>query len=228
MSRSWPLIAIFVAVLLLPDDSRAERQPALLDTGEDSLARRIEFPELRGDTAATIRCAARIQDNGKMKDNGCASTTPSDQVFIVPVNKAARKARLTSATADGRQREVYFQYRVEFTKKGDDQTINVYPNPGVQENIDAYGADHVAAQRALGKEEWQDVCPERAQFLVWLKAHVAEDGTPSNLSLTHGGGLKPTPRCEEAVLGTASGSLFFPALADGEPVPSTYVEPYGN
>lgn len=222
------LTVVLVGVSLLPDESRAERQAALLSTGEDSLARRIEFPELRGDTTASIRCAARIQTNGKMKDNGCASTTPSDQVFIVPINKAARKARLSPAVADKRNREVYLQYRVEFVKEGDEETIKVYPNPGVQENVEAYGPDHVAAQRTIGKEEWQDVCPERAQFLVWLKAHVAEDGTPSNLSLTHGGGLNPPPRCEEAILATAGESLFFPALADGEPVPSTYVEPYGN
>lgn len=222
-------LTIFVVVLSLsPDESRAERQGALLATGEDSLTQRIEFPELRGDTTATIRCAARIQANGRMKDNGCASTTPSDQVFIAPINKAARKARLTPAVADKRNLEVYLQYRVEFIKKGDDETINVYPNPGVQENVEAYGADHVAAQRAIGKEEWQGICPGRAQYLVWLKAHVAEDGTASNLSLTHGGGLKPPPRCEEAILSSAGNSLFFPALADGEPVPSTYVEPYGN
>jgi hypothetical protein len=222
------LPVILVTLSLWPGESRAERQAALLGTGEDSLAQRIEFPELRGDTTAIIRCAARIQDNGKMKDNGCASTTPSDQVFIVPINKAARKARLTPAVADKRNREVYLQYRVEFIKKGDDQIVNVYPNPGVQENIEAYGVEHVAAQRAIGKEEWQGVCPGSAQYLVWLKAHVAEDGTPSNLSLTHGGGLKPPPRCEEAILSSAASSLFFPALADGEPVPSTYVEPYGN
>jgi hypothetical protein len=222
------LIGLFLILSLASGESRAERTAALPGTGEDSLAKLIEFPELKGDTTAIIRCAARIQDSGKMKDNGCAANSPADQVFIVPINKAAKKARVTPAVADGRPQEVYLQYRVEFIKKGSEQTINVYPNPGVQENVEAYGADHVAPQRAIGKEEWQDVCPARAQYLVWLKAHVAEDGTASNLSLTHGGGLNPTPRCEESILNSAGSSLFFPALADGEPVPSTYVEPYGN
>lgn len=218
----------FAAVVLAPNEGRAERIAALPGSGETSLQELIKFPELKGDTTATIRCAARVEDNGKMKDNGCAATSPADQVFIEPIVKAAKKARLTPAQADGRPMEIYFQYRVEFVKKGDEATVNVYPNPGVQENIEAYGADHVAAQRAIGKEKWQDVCPERAEYLVWLKAHVAEDGTPSNLSLTHGGGIRPTPRCQEAILSSAEASVFFPALADGEPVPSTYVEPYGN
>jgi hypothetical protein len=224
----WFMTLVVVALSLSPGESRAERTAAMLGSGEDSFSRLIKFPELKGDTSAIIRCAARVEASGKMKDNGCAANTPADQIFAVPINKAAKKARMTPAVADGREKDVYFQYRVEFIKKGDEETVNVYPNPGVQENIEAYGADHVAAQRAIGNEEWEDVCPARAQYLVWLKAHVAEDGTPSNLSLTHGGGLKPTPRCEEAILSSAGTSLFFPALADGEPVPSTYVEPYAN
>ncbi|MEX2123236.1 MAG: hypothetical protein WD795_05050 [Woeseia sp.] len=227
MNKVFPLL-IFVALSLAAGESRAERTGAQLGAGEDSLPRRIEFPELKGDTTAIVRCAARVEGSGKMKDNGCAAGTPADQVFIDPINKAAKKARLSPAMADDREKEVYFQYRVEFISKGDERTVNVYPNPGVQENVDAYGADHVAAQRAVGKEEWQDVCPGNAQYLVWLKAHVAEDGTPSNFSLTHGGGLNPSPRCQQAILGAAEASLYFPALADGEPVPSTYVEPYGN
>jgi len=225
---NWSLAVIFLVLSLAPGESRAERTAAMLGAGEDTLPELIEFPELKGDTSAIIRCAARVEESGKMKDNGCAATTPADQIFIEPINKAAKKARLTPAMADGREAKIYFQYRVEFIQKGDEETVNVYPNPGVQENIEAYGADHVAPQRSIGKEEWQDICPERAQYLVWLKAHVAEDGTASNLSLTHGGGLNPTPRCEEAILKSAGSSVYFPALADGEPVPSTYVEPYGN
>src|SRR5690606_40027015 len=57
---------------------------------------------------------------------------------------------------------------------GDEATVNVYPNPGVAENVEAYGADHVAAQRTIGKEEWQDICPERTDYLVWLKARSEE------------------------------------------------------
>lgn len=227
MKKLCSTIAL-AAIVLAPVEGHAERTAALLGSGEDSLQKLIKFPELRGDTTATIRCAARVQDNGKMKDNGCAATSPADHVFTEPINKAARKARLIPAQADGRKMEIYFQYRVEFVKKGDESVVNVYPNPGVQENVEAYGPDHVAAQRAIGKEKWQDVCPERAAYLVWLKAHVSEDGTPGNLSLTHGGGIRPTPRCQEAILESAEASVFFPALSDGEPVPSTYVEPYGN
>lgn len=227
--RLCGLAAASLVLFLLASPSRAERIPALLPEGEESLQALIEFPELKGDTTAVIRCAARVESNGRMRDNGCVANAPADELFIVPINRAARKARLSPAVADGRAMEIYLQYRVEFTKTGDEQTVRVYPNPGVKENIEAYGPEHVAAQRAIGKEEWQDVCPERAQYLVWLKGHVAEDGSQSNLSLTHGAGLSPAPRCRQAILDSVAASVFFPALAeDGEPVPSTFVEPFGN
>jgi hypothetical protein len=133
----WSLAVIFLILSLAPGESRAERMAAMLGTGEDSLPELIEFPELKGDTSAVIRCAARVEDSGKMKDNGCAASSPADQIFIEPINKAAKKARLTPAVADGREAGIYFQYRVEFIKKGDEDTVNVYPNPGVQENIEA-------------------------------------------------------------------------------------------
>lgn len=217
-----------IALAFLSTDALAERSPALFGSGEESLPSLIEFPELKGDTTVTLRCAALVETNGNLDMNGCYAENPADQLFIKAIVEAAEDARAQPAVADGDPQTVYLQYRVRFVKKGDEQTIDVYPNPGVQENIDAYGEGHVAAQRVVGKEHWQDVCPENAAYLVWLKAHVAPDGMASNLSLTHGGGLNPTPRCRQAILDTVSSSLFFPALADGEPVPSTYVEPFGN
>lgn len=222
--RVIPLILLS----LIAADAFAQRTPATLGSGEKSLPALIEFPELKGDTSVTLRCAAIVEPKGNMEMNGCYAENPADQLFIQEIVDAADDARMQPALADGKAQTVYFQYRVQFVKKGGEQTVRVYPNPGVQENIDAYGEEHVAAQRVVGKEKWQEECPKNAAYLVWLKAHVAHNGTMSNPSLTHGGGLNPTPRCRQAILDTASSSLFFPALADGEAVPSTYVEPFGN
>lgn len=227
MRNRLRLIAL-LSTMVFSAAALAERTPALLGTGEDSLASLIEFPELKGDTTAIIRCAAIVEKDGNLDKNGCFAEEAADQLFIEPIVEAAEDARVLPAVADGDEKPVYLQYRVEFIKKGSEQTINVYPNPGVQENIDAYGQDHVAAQRVVGDENWQGECPRNSPYLVWLKAHVGPDGAQSSASLTHGGGLNPTPRCQQAILDTIAGSLFFPALADGEPVPSTYVEPFGN
>ena len=221
-------LIVYVISMSMSVPALAERQPARAAAGKDSLAARIEFPELKGDASAVVRCAARVEDGGDMEENGCYDESPSDRLFIPAINEAARKAKMTPATVDGRAVEVYFQYRVRFEKKGDEQTVTVLENPGVTENVEAYGEDHVAAQRAIGEERWQEACPSRAQYLVWLRAHVAPDGAMSNPSLTHGGGIMPTPRCQQAILETVETSTFFPALRGGEPMPSTYVEPFGN
>lgn len=222
----FPLI--YVLCTSSPALAADDRNPARVGTGEDSLGARIEFPELKGDTTAVLRCAALVQPNGRMKKNGCYVEAPADQIFIEPINKAARKATMIPASAGGSRQEVYFQYRVQFDKKGDTQTVKILENPGIQENVEAYGQDHVAAQRAVGQEAWQKVCPSRAEYLVWLKAHVAPDGTASSFSLTHGSGITPPPRCQQSIIETAESSTFFPALAEDAPVPSTYIEPFGN
>ena len=223
-------LALIIGVFSLAASGvvQAQKQPARVGSGEDSLGSRIEFPELKGDATAIVRCAAQVEDGGDMEKNGCYNESPSDQLFIPAINDAARKARMQPASVDGRGLEIYFQYRVKFEKKGDATTVTVLENPGVTENVEAYGEDHVSAQRAIGEERWQQECPSRAQYLVWLRAHVAPDGIVSNASLAHGGGITPTPRCQQAILETVENSIFFPALDDGQPVPSTYVEPFGN
>lgn len=227
--NNYLCLLVCVLSLLLSGAVLAERQPARAGSGEDSLGQRIEFPELKGDASAVVRCAAQVEDGGDMEKNGCYNEGPSDQLFIPAINEAARKARMIPATVDGRAVEVYFQYRVKFEKKGDETSVTILENPGVIENVEAYGEGHVAAQRAIGEERWQEVCPSRAQYLVWLRAHVAPDGSVSNPSLTHGAGIVPTPRCQGAILETVKESVFFPALdGDGQAVPSTYVEPFGN
>ena len=89
--KKLKLALVFAAVVLAPAEGRTERMAALPGSGEDSLQVLIKFPELKGDTTATIRCAARVEDNGKMKDNGCASTsstmgcTPIRCIFMASI-----------------------------------------------------------------------------------------------------------------------------------------------
>lgn len=222
------LAATLAALLLAAVDAMAERIPATFDHDEAALAAGIELPELRGDAEATLRCAARVTDSGKLKDNGCYIEQPSDEAFIPGINKAAKKARMNPARIDGKSREVYVQYRVRLKRTGEDETVVIYNNPGLLENIEAYGEEHIAAQRTFTDEAWQQECPRRTRFLVWAKAHVAETGEQSSISLLPGNGPPITERCREAIVATLQKSQFTPAYADGEPVPSSFIEPFGN
>ena len=124
--------------------------------------------------------------------------------------------------------DVVFQYRVQFIKKGDEEAIRLVANPGYKENVDAYGVDHVAAQRVWQKETWYSACPRQANFLVLARANVDYDGRPGAASFEHVSGLPITEKCRAALEQNLLNSRFIPAHADGEPVPSTYVEPFGS
>jgi len=206
----------------------AVNTPARFSGGEDGLAQRIEFPEVKGDGKITLRCAAKVRDDGDMDDNGCYLDDNNAGVFMKAINAAARKAKMIPAVIDGKKRDVYVQYRVEFRTADGKNSITIYNNPGVRENVEAYGDDHIAAQRALTRETWQKECPRHTRFLVWAKAHVAPDGEQSNISLAPNEGAPITRDCEQAIIATLAEAGFAPALDGTEPVPSSYVEPFGN
>jgi hypothetical protein len=192
------------------------------------LANRIEFPEMTRDATVMISCFSQIAKNGKMKDTGCFTKDNYDAPFAAAIMKAAKKSTLNPAIIAGDKQKIYLQFQVEFIAKGEDREINLYLNPGYPENVEAYGADHVAAQRVIGKEPWQGICPQRAYFLVAAKAFVGEDGQPGNPSLIRVTGIMPTVDCQNAIKETILQSLFTPAMADGYPVPSTFVETFSN
>jgi len=227
MHRLIPAIA---AALLAGAAAAADgpRTPARFEHEDRALGALIRFPELKGDTTGRLRCASQVSRSGDVEKTGCYLVEQGDQVFITEIVKAAQKARMTPAIIDGRPAAVYVQFRVEMEQKGDERTIRILNNPGLEEMIDAYGQDHVAAQRELTDEDWMRECPRRTPFLVWAKAHVNEAGRQSSISVVPGDGPPVTERCQSAIVATLQESRFTPAFADGEPVPSSFIEPFGN
>lgn len=107
--------------------------------------------------------------------------------------------------------------------------VSIYLNPGYEENVAAYGYDHVAGQRVIGKKEpWNDVCPKRAKYAVWVRAYLSEEGEIGNPTIDHADGVMPTANCQNAIKETVLASKFTPAMADGVPVPSSFIEIFGN
>lgn len=227
MSHSIARIAV-LPTLLLATLAAAERLPATFEHPDKSLQSLIEFPELRGDTSATLLCASQVSSSGKMKENGCYVNAAGDEVFIKAIVTAAKKARMTPARIDGKAIPVYVQYRVEFKKAGDEQLVRIMNNPGLEENVEAYGDEHIAAQRGLTSEQWLKICPKQVHFSVLAKAHVAADGKQSSIGISPGDSVSITARCTDAIMSTLRESTFTPAYADGEAVPSSFIEPFGN
>lgn len=195
---------------------------------EKSIFKFVAFPDVKGDVTVTMGCAAIATNSGKLKDNLCFLQNDFDQAFAASMFEASKKARIVPASIAGREKSVYLQYRVVFIKKGERMGVQMVVNPGVDENVEEYGNDHIAAQRVIGKEKWQKVCPKSAGYQVIARAHVNEMGKASNISLSHGGGIVPPVACQDAIIRNIAESEFIPAFADGVAVPSTYAEPFSN
>ena len=52
-----------------------------------------------------------------------------------------------------------------------------------KENVDAYGINHIGAQRIIGAEIWQKHCPKFNQYNLLTKTHVNSEGSASNASI---------------------------------------------
>jgi hypothetical protein len=215
---------------LVPFPAWAQSIPASFNVAEEkrSFADLLVFPDISGDVSIMMMCASQIATSGKMTETGCMIRNNGEVVFGKTIQAAAKKARVMPAQINRKEYKVYLQFRVEFVKEGDSKRINVWSNPGDAENIEAYGNEYIAAQRVIGKEPWMKVCPARAQFALTARAHVSIEGVASNVSLNYGHGIVPTGNCQQAIIDTIVQSPFTPAMADGEPVPSAFVEPFGN
>ena len=223
--RLIPLLLLGQAVLA-QDMRPADFDHPEADRRMDTL---LEFPEIKGDISVIMNCVSRIKANGKMDGTGCFLMNNYDEPFMRAINAAAKKARMNPAIVNGKAQEVFLQFRVEFNQEGENQTIDYYLNPGWEENVKAYGFRHVAGQRVIGRNEpWNDACPKRARWSLWVRAYLGPDGRAESPSIQHTDGIAPTESCLAAIRQTIVASQYTPALADGEPVPSTFIEPFSN
>ena len=223
------------ALLLLtgfaPAWAEAETRPASLDYEDEEkrFERQIGFPPVQGKLTVTLSCFSQVQASGKMEETACYMKDQFDEPFAAAVARAARKGRMSPAMIDGKARPVYVQFQVVFKADGEDLRVGIALNPGYQENVDAYGINHIAGQRVLGgKEPWMKVCPKRAKYAVWARAYLGEDGRTDSVSIVHAEGIMPTAPCQEEIRKTILASRYTPAYSEGTPVPSTYVELFGN
>lgn len=207
-----------------------EHSPAGFGSGERTLDQLIKFPDAAASSTMDrmLTCQGIVKANGKMAQGACFVKEFTDAPYAEAVKKAAKKARFKPATYNGRKIGVYFQYRIRFSRTEEENHITLYANQAYPENLDAYGEDHIAAQRGVMREKWQKSCPSLAHFVAVVRAHVAADGTQSSIKVTHGNGIPISAKCSKAIAETIEQSVFIPAYADGEAVPSSYLEAFGN
>lgn len=205
-----------------------------VDDIERRLSKLIKWPQdVKGKTSLILTCFSIIKANGKMEMPNCIALNSFEKVFTAEIMKAAKKARLNPAMINGKSESVFLQFRVEFNaeviNKEEQHTIDIHLNPGHEENIKAYGYDHIAGQRVIKKKQvFHDACPKHARYVVWVLAFLGETGKAESARVVHSDGIMPTDTCQEALKQTVTSSQFTPAMANGVAVPSTFIELFSN
>jgi hypothetical protein len=230
MMKMLIIIPPALVVFALTGVAAAQSIPATFGDpeGDRHISKFFVMPKVDGDYSVMLRCYAVAEKSGKLKDLGCYNSTEVEYAIMQAMEKATKKTRVVPASIGGKERKVYLQFGAEFIGEGDKHTIQLFLNPAEPENIEAYGPEHIAAQRVIGKEQWQKICPTRAQWLIYARAHVSVDGKGSSVDLAHGAGIVPTGSCQNAIRETVINSEFIPAMVDGEVVPSAFIEGFGN
>ena len=205
-----------------------EGAPAKFNVKEKSLISSIKFPQIRGDISIIINCSGVILKNNKIKFFNCYKNQPGDEVYIQEIYKAYKKARFQPATFNNKKEDAFVQFRIKFEKKNDNELISIINNIGYEENVIAYGVYHTGAQRLIGKEIWQKLCPKYNRYILITKTHINNLGQASNSSVSRSNGMPVNKKCINSIIDTLNSSNYIPAFVNDNYVPSTYVEVFGN
>lgn len=203
--------------------STLEFTPADFYDGEKTIHSRIKFPAWDGDVSISVRCDARVSRYGKILENICFSTGDKYAPFDTAVHKAAKNALITPATVDGVKKSVWFQYFVNFSKKGREKRIAIYPNYGLE--MEKYGMHYTSPQRySKGVRFLFNRC-RQLYTKVWIKATIDKLGKAKNVEVITSEGGK---RCTKNLAYKFSLAKYIPAYLDGKAVPSLYMEAFFN
>ena len=214
-----PVLFVLLATALSIADEQAvlpAMTPANFNDSPRSLQNRIQFPKIKEDLAVTITCGARLDQLGEFANNYCWSSVEKMQGLIKSINRAARDARITAATVNGVSASVWFQYSVEFRKDGDNETISVFPNWGL--NREFYGTDYIGPQLYNAVPDSMN-CNRNQSFNVAM--YIDADASIHDPEVISG---EPTDQCRDQFANFVKNARFMPAHHNGQPCPARYVD----
>ena len=225
------IVALSLAVALVDWPGRVVRaaeppalgtvtRPAAFTESPRSLQKRIRFPPVEGDVFVRLDCDAAVSRKGTVRYTYCFAPDSRFVRFERAIATAASYAVIAPAMTEGVPHTVWFQYRVEFERRGPVEDIRVYPNQGLQ--VATFGTDYSAPQRLNDRfpESFWERCPLRTK--LWVTATVSEEGRSEAVSVEANG--QGIPECRAALLNLIQRSRFIPAFAGGQPVRAHYRE----
>lgn len=211
-----------VAGAAAAEDSRFE--PARFVGGPDSLQHVVRFPSAGRDGIVDVRCEGILSETGRIRGASyCQAVGEGLYAYELAASDIAFNLRLQPARVDGVARRVWFQYRLEFEKRGDDRRVRVYPNHGQQ--IETFGDNYIGPQRILNTAKEQAlfrICGPRMKFIA--HASVSETGRAVGVSVANQG--EGNAACRRGAQDLVQSSDFLPAMVNDAVVRALYSEPF--
>ncbi len=199
-----------------------ELVPATFGSKAESLIDKLDFPDISEDTPLAVKCAGRITSRGVFDSLLCLNDSNFKGDSSLPrevgaeVSKIAANVRVEPAKVDGKRVKVWYSFTILFENRGGTEHVEIVDNHA--RNQSEYGVAYQAAQRYEG-----DVpsCASNLSSAVFVQASVSDSGQVQDVSPM---GNAEMNSCTERLIANLQESTYIPAMSDGSPVASTYVE----
>jgi len=221
-------ILFFIIFGFVADSAAAEYYSAASFTEDArSLQNIIKFPEIEGDASIIVLCETDVTRSGRFGNTSCVSNREKYAMkFEIAVLRAVKRTKIKAASLDGKQKSVWFQFTVQFVQKGGVKTIYAFSNHG--EESEKYGQEYSSPQR-LTQGNFKVIarafrrCGANAR--VMIRAVIDTSGVP--IDAKHIGG-EGNSGCKADMAAYFLEGRFIPAISNGKPVTSVYVQTFAN
>jgi hypothetical protein len=192
-------------------------QPANFPADQARVVRLIDFPRTDQDVLVRVYCEGYLSKYGNLERSSiCLSGDPAAEPYALAVGVRISRARLEPARVDGRRVPIWFQYTVQFEKRGDVETIKLFPHHflGVEDSGEGY----------TGPQRYRDskhaFCQSYEDF--WFIMNIpAEGGAPTDVVLENPTG---DTLCADKMQTLVEDTDYIPAFRDGIAVAAPYRE----
>ena len=200
-------------------------EPVNFPADQSSITDRIAFPKYAGDILVRVFCDVGVTSSGDFENSVCWSGHEEKVAFTQADEKNIDITQLSPARVDGSEVDVYFQYTVQFEKRGDVETIKLFPHQFV--GVDGPGDDYIGPQRyrnSMATGTFLGRCD--GSYLIWYGMIIpAEGGKPVDVRALN---ESRNVNCVRHTRQLAEGGIYIPAFLRGVPITAPYREAWAD
>jgi len=197
------------------------------------IIRKIELPQIKTPYEVVIKCAGVVTEEGTLRDKRVAlcggienerNSLGSKEItsLVKSVEKGTAGMKLNPAMINGRAVDIWFNFHVKILAEGNSTLITLRENQLLNESY--YGENYISSQRYLLDKNIEKLrCGfPKPKNMFSLAIQISAFGKPADYRILEVEQL--SRNCKKSIEEFIKDSGFIPAMVDGDPVDSIYVE----